>query len=149
MAKHPLRIGVGGPVGSGKTAPWLELWLRPPASPLHGEVLKASVLTVRGVAVSPDGVARVEVSTDGGVTWHEAEGAESWSRRHHEQRPVRPCRGNEIEPVGKKIEKSSPNPVSEFAKFHVGPPPLVTYHKQGSAWQSGRWRAPTASAQYW
>ena len=48
-------------------------------SPTNGAVVKGAICTVTGTASSPNGVAFVEVSTDGGLTWRTARGAESWS----------------------------------------------------------------------
>ncbi|MCP4865845.1 MAG: hypothetical protein GY897_18060, partial [Alteromonas sp.] len=48
-------------------------------SPSDGSTLKTSVLRILGVAVSPAGVTRVEVSPDSGLNWYEASGQESWS----------------------------------------------------------------------
>ncbi|MCP5009068.1 MAG: hypothetical protein GY942_03715, partial [Aestuariibacter sp.] len=56
------------------TAPYSQI-----TSPSDGSTLKTSVLRVQGVAVSPVGVARVEVSPDSGLNWYEASGQESWS----------------------------------------------------------------------
>nr|WP_320192686.1 right-handed parallel beta-helix repeat-containing protein [uncultured Desulfobacter sp.] len=47
-------------------------------SPINGAVIKTSELRIQGIAVSPSGVARVEVSTDNGISWQEAEGTETW-----------------------------------------------------------------------
>lgn len=47
-------------------------------SPINGSVLKASVLTIQGIAVSRNAVVRVEVSPDGGINWYEAQGTEWW-----------------------------------------------------------------------
>ena len=48
-------------------------------SPQNGVTLKTSVLRIQGIAVSPNGVDRVEVSPDNGVNWYEAQGAEIWT----------------------------------------------------------------------
>ncbi len=47
-------------------------------SPLDGSAMKTAELRIQGIAVAPAGVARVEVSTDNGVSWQEATGIESW-----------------------------------------------------------------------
>ena len=47
-------------------------------SPQDGVTLKTSLLRIQGVAVSPNGVDHVEVSVDGGSSWHNAEGTETW-----------------------------------------------------------------------
>ena len=46
--------------------------------PLDGTTFKASQIEIQGLAVSPNGVDYVEVSTDGGSTWTTATGKESW-----------------------------------------------------------------------
>ena len=48
-------------------------------SPANGATLKTSVLHLEGIAASPHGVSRVEVSPDQGMNWYEAQGAELWS----------------------------------------------------------------------
>ncbi|HEX2713315.1 MAG TPA: N,N-dimethylformamidase beta subunit family domain-containing protein [Candidatus Acidoferrales bacterium] len=50
-------------------------------SPQAGSTVAAgSTVTITGTAADPDGVvAGVEVSTDGGATWHPASGRETWS----------------------------------------------------------------------
>jgi len=48
-------------------------------SPVAGGMLPLGSCVVTGTASSPDGVAFVEVSTDGGLTWNTAKGGESWS----------------------------------------------------------------------
>jgi len=47
--------------------------------PYEGSIMKASVLTIKGCAVALAGVKKVEVSTNGGTTWSDATGKESWS----------------------------------------------------------------------
>ncbi|MDY6793024.1 MAG: right-handed parallel beta-helix repeat-containing protein, partial [Thermodesulfobacteriota bacterium] len=48
-------------------------------SPLTDHEQKSSVVNIKGIAVSPNGVDFVEVSTDNGMTWTTADGAESWN----------------------------------------------------------------------
>ncbi|RLF30543.1 MAG: hypothetical protein DRM98_06595, partial [Thermoplasmata archaeon] len=47
--------------------------------PIDNTTFKASSVEVRGIAVSRNGVLRVEVSTDGGNSWEVATGEEVWS----------------------------------------------------------------------
>jgi len=47
--------------------------------PLIDHEQKSSVINIKGIAVSPNGVDLVEVSTDNGVTWTTAAGRESWN----------------------------------------------------------------------
>ncbi len=46
--------------------------------PADGAVFKTSVLRIQGIAVSPYGVDRVEVSPDSGIHWYEVSGRELW-----------------------------------------------------------------------
>ena len=48
-------------------------------SPENSTTLSDSVIHVQGIAVSPNGISRVEISTDSGTTWQKATGAERWS----------------------------------------------------------------------
>jgi len=48
-------------------------------SPPDGSVLNTASVRLQGTAVAPAGVARVEVSTDGGTTWTPADGTNVWS----------------------------------------------------------------------
>ncbi|MBP7867878.1 MAG: chitobiase/beta-hexosaminidase C-terminal domain-containing protein [Acidobacteria bacterium] len=48
-------------------------------TPLPGEVRKAATVHLSGFSVAPDGVARVTVSLDGGLTWLTAEGTTRWA----------------------------------------------------------------------
>jgi hypothetical protein len=51
--------------------------------PSNGAVV-AQVVTIEGTAVDQDGVvAAVEVSVDGGVTWHPATGTDEWEYVWH------------------------------------------------------------------
>ena len=47
--------------------------------PSNGDAV-GTVVTIEGTAVGQDGgvVSAVEVSTDGGITWHPANGTETW-----------------------------------------------------------------------
>jgi sugar lactone lactonase YvrE len=52
------------------------------ANPKNGATLKASAVVVKGVAAGNHcGLAKVEVSTDGGTTWNTAKGTANWSYR--------------------------------------------------------------------
>src|SRR5690242_1560492 len=49
-------------------------------SPADGAIVRGSPLTITGTAASSKGVvAKVEVSTDDGVTWMAASGTDTWS----------------------------------------------------------------------
>ncbi|MHB8894638.1 MAG: right-handed parallel beta-helix repeat-containing protein [Candidatus Geothermincolia bacterium] len=48
-------------------------------SPADGTALKAAMLRLQGIATAPAGVGRVDVSTDGGSTWHAAQGTYAWT----------------------------------------------------------------------
>jgi len=45
----------------------------------EGQVLTGTVYTIMGTAADGSGIARVEVSTDGGVSWQAATGTTSWT----------------------------------------------------------------------
>lgn len=47
-------------------------------TPEHGGFVRGSTVEVSGVAAAPSGIARVELSTDGGETWTQATGQENW-----------------------------------------------------------------------
>jgi parallel beta-helix repeat protein len=71
--------------GAASYEPWLTAAVTLPSVlkseityPLDGTTFKASQIEIQGLAVSPNGVDYVEVSTDGGSTWATATGRESW-----------------------------------------------------------------------
>ncbi|MCP3865184.1 MAG: hypothetical protein GY695_18995, partial [Aestuariibacter sp.] len=47
--------------------------------PVHNNEFKAAEVTIKGIAVSKNGIDRVEVSPDNGSNWYEATGKEIWS----------------------------------------------------------------------
>jgi len=49
------------------------------SSPSNGAIITGSTALIQGTASDGSGVAKVEVSTDGGATWHAASGTTSWS----------------------------------------------------------------------
>jgi PKD repeat protein len=49
------------------------------SDPLDGQVISGTVYTIRGNAGDDVGLARVEVSTDGGASWHTATGTTNWT----------------------------------------------------------------------
>jgi len=50
-------------------------WIKTPAD---GEKLKAATYQIKGAAIAPTGIDRVEVSADGGTTWNVASGTLHW-----------------------------------------------------------------------
>jgi len=55
--------------------PPVQSWVRFPAD---GSALRGPNVQIQGSASASDGIERVEVSTDGGATWHLAEGSLNW-----------------------------------------------------------------------
>ena len=51
-------------------------WIK---DPVDGLTMKAASYTITGAATALAGIERVEVSTDGGVTWNFATGKETWT----------------------------------------------------------------------
>ncbi len=65
---------------------WFSREVPPPISPIShivtptdGSIHGSTVMEIKGIAVSSEGMGSVELSVDGGVTWQPTDGSELWS----------------------------------------------------------------------